>query len=406
MDVGALIGGRGKEQCSQSHKALAVDAAMPWHCSSGDSLIPGSKVGKVLAGWTAKGFVTPAQVSAAKQGASEALARFKEQLEQRPTAIGDRLPAKFRSLYNLNSQRAGELVLTEGEILVADTRVDDNWYAAWALPLSPASFLVAQTHSQRRLADPVYDGLPDLDTPPLFGRWRRYEGTNGSGLRGIFPVTYVAFVEPVTAPTGASEPPAKRSKPAPLRYEPQPSLAASGPPLYKLSLPTAPPLPSTLSTSSTANANGPALVPILDLDETLIVFNHLVTGKYAGSNPGKNKEVGAALGGALEAAIFNLCDEQFFFTVCRRLQTPLCLGVGTLAGHLPLPPADAVCVVITMPLPARIWSRATSPTSRLWASCPSRMNPMTSPETAMSSRPTRAPKWYPRKARHRDGCLR
>jgi len=36
--------------------------------------------------------------------------------------------------YDLCSQRAGELVLAEGELLTADTRVDDNWCEPTRMP--------------------------------------------------------------------------------------------------------------------------------------------------------------------------------------------------------------------------------------------------------------------------------
>ena len=51
-----------------------------------------------------------------------------------------------------------------------------------------------------------------------------------------------------------------------------------GDPAYDVELPSAPsPPPSPLPTKRTA----PSHVYVIDMDETLIVFNHLLTGKYA-----------------------------------------------------------------------------------------------------------------------------
>ena len=58
------------------------------------------------------------------------------------------------------------------------------------------------------------------------------------------------------------------------------------------------------------------LVLIWDLDETLLIFNSLLTGAWAATHPGQGAAAAAgvlAAGARWEAAILGLCDAHFFF---------------------------------------------------------------------------------------------
>ena len=78
---------------------------------------------------------------------------------------------------------------------------------------------------------------------------------------------------------------------------------------------------ATASPTGTEAADGAAarrLVIIWDLDETLLVFNSLLTGAFAAASrqPGAADRL-HALGARWERAILSLCDGRFFFDQVR-----------------------------------------------------------------------------------------
>jgi hypothetical protein len=62
------------------------------------------------------------------------------------------------------------------------------------------------------------------------------------------------------------------------------------------------------------------LVLIWDLDETLLIFNSLLTGAWAATHPGQGAAAAAAVlaaGARWEVTILGLCDAHFFFDQVR-----------------------------------------------------------------------------------------
>lgn len=56
------------------------------------------------------------------------------------------------------------------------------------------------------------------------------------------------------------------------------------------------------------------VVLIWDVDETLIIFNSLLTGSWAASRGAWDHNAYATLGSGWEAAILNISDKHFFYT--------------------------------------------------------------------------------------------
>lgn len=72
-----------------------------------------------------------------------------------------------------------------------------------------------------------------------------------------------------------------------------------------------PPLPCLPSADSPATTR--KLVLVWDIDETLVIFNSLLTGSWAMAHGGHGREMLCRLGERWEAGILGLADSRFFY---------------------------------------------------------------------------------------------
>ena len=157
---------------------------------------------------------------------------------------------------------------------------------------------------------------------------RRFYGRREGGAAGIFPRTYVERVPDAPVVARAATHAAvfryeAKLPPHPWRCARRRAVRWSKQRRYDVAMPTArlfwePPSRAALQAAPT--------VFVFDLDETLIVFNKLLTGQYAAElgkvwrcaaggsrSDAQDEAIGKAIGRYFEAAVLELADSQFFF---------------------------------------------------------------------------------------------